>query len=141
MQKRTDKNQLEIVQALKKIGAVVVDLSAVGKGVPDLLIGFRSKMFFLEIKTSTGKLNTKQHEFHSMWTGTPIAVVRTVEEAFYAIGINTPNNRCNFCEVLHTEAATQIKIGRIGSIPVYLCDICFNSLEDYFYTEFEKEQQ
>lgn len=39
---RTDANQTAIVEALRKCGASVQSLAAVGKGVPDLLVGLRS---------------------------------------------------------------------------------------------------
>ena len=42
---RVDRNQAEIVVALRAGGASVQPLHAVGKGVPDLLVGWRGKIF------------------------------------------------------------------------------------------------
>ena len=37
---KVDDNQAAIVEALRSLGASVESLAAVGKGVPDLLVGF-----------------------------------------------------------------------------------------------------
>jgi hypothetical protein len=47
---KVDANQTEIVQALRQIGAVVQSLAAVGNGCPDLLVGYRNRLFLLELK-------------------------------------------------------------------------------------------
>ena len=40
---RKDDNHNEIVRAFIGVGAVVIDLSGVGDGVPDILVGFRGQ--------------------------------------------------------------------------------------------------
>ena len=87
MKHKTDDNQQEIIDALRAIGASVQDLSKVGGGCPDLACGFRGQVFMLEIKNpdTKGKLSTNQKVWHKNWHG-QVAVVRTVEEAFRAIG-------------------------------------------------------
>ena len=45
---KVDLNQTEIVQALRQAGATVQSLAAVGKGVPDLLVCFRNKLYLME---------------------------------------------------------------------------------------------
>ena len=47
---KVDRNQTEIVQALRDYGAFVVSLATVGKGVPDLLVGFKRHTILMEIK-------------------------------------------------------------------------------------------
>jgi hypothetical protein len=47
---KVDANQTEIVQALRQIGAVVQSLAAVGNGCPDLLVGYRNRLFLLEFE-------------------------------------------------------------------------------------------
>ena len=86
MKHKTDDNQQEIIDALRAIGASVQDLSKVGGGCPDILVGFRGN-HLLEIKNpeTKGKLNMLQKVWHKNWHG-QVAVVRTVEEAFRAIG-------------------------------------------------------
>ena len=78
--RKTDSNQTEIVDALEKIGCSVVDLSRVGDGVPDILVGWRGVCVLLEIKTIGGKLNPKQTEFAQLWRGS-LYTVHTPEEA------------------------------------------------------------
>lgn len=78
---RVDRNQAVIVEALRKAGAQVLDMSRVGGGVPDLLCCSRSgRMFFVEVKTEEGRLTDDQDEFLGQWRG-PAHIVRTPEEA------------------------------------------------------------
>ena len=81
--KRTDKNQQEIMDALRKYGAVVVDLSKCGAGVPDLLVGYKNKhTIMMEVKSSPKALHTKpQLAFLVKWTGGPLVRVNDVESA------------------------------------------------------------
>ncbi len=83
--KRTDANQQEIIDALRKIGASVEDTSAVGNGFPDLVVGFRQKNFLLEVKDpakppSKRRLNPRQKIWHRDWRGQK-AVVETPAQA------------------------------------------------------------
>lgn len=93
--RKVDANQGEIVKALYGIGCGVVDLSAVGGGVPDLLVGYRGQNFLLEVKDpkrigkkprGAAQISTdeKQQEFYAWWEG-PIAVVSSIEEAIAAV--------------------------------------------------------
>ena len=81
---RIDENQPTIVEALEAVGASVQTLG--GKGVPDLLVGFDGKNYLLEVKPSKKSLNDDQEQWHSKWVG-QVVVVRTVAEAFNAIGL------------------------------------------------------
>ena len=83
---KTDSNQREIINALRKIGASVYPLHFAGKGIGDLIVGFRGHNFLLEIKTPRGKLNAKQTVFHHDWRG-QVCVVRSAREALIAIGV------------------------------------------------------
>ena len=90
MAKRTDRNQSEIVEALRAIGATVQHLHEVGHGCPDIAVGYRGKNTFLEIKDwqqapSKRRLTPDEQEWHRTWRG-QVAVVETVAEAFAAIG-------------------------------------------------------
>lgn len=88
---RVDANQAEIVDALRRVGATVCLLHQVGKGCPDLLVGYcdtftgETRNYLLEIKTATGKLTPDEAEFHNEWNG-QVAVVRSVENALSVIG-------------------------------------------------------
>lgn len=85
--KNVDKNQNEIVQALRQVGATVILLHEAGEGIPDLLIGYRRETYLMEVKSKTGKLNERQIEWHSEWRGYPVSVARTVEDALAFIGV------------------------------------------------------
>ena len=47
---RIDRNQPEIVDALRKRGASVALLHTAHDGIPDLLVGYKGKNFLLEVK-------------------------------------------------------------------------------------------
>ncbi len=86
---RADKNQQEIMRALREVGASVVSLHRVGQGVPDLLVGYRGQNFLLEVKNPGGKgrrLTEKEAEFIKTWRG-QVAVVASPEEALKTIGV------------------------------------------------------
>jgi len=91
---RTDDNHEQIVKALRAVGATVQSLAAVGRGVPDLLVGYQGKTFLLEIKDGSKSLSQRQltedqMRFHDDWTGGPLLVVESVNAAWAAIGIMT----------------------------------------------------
>jgi hypothetical protein len=86
---KVDRNQSEIVDALRGIGATVQPLHAVGGGCPDLLAGFRGANYLLEVKDwqnppSARQLNPLQKEWHSDWKG-QVAKVETVGAALAVV--------------------------------------------------------
>lgn len=86
---KTDGNQAEIVEGLRAIGCSVKPAHMVGKGFPDLVVGFRGLSFLIEIKDpskppSKRKLTPDQVKFHAEWRG-QICVVETVEEAIHIV--------------------------------------------------------
>ena len=46
---RVDDNQREIVSTFRKHGATVISLAALGKGVPDLCVGYRERNYLVEV--------------------------------------------------------------------------------------------
>jgi hypothetical protein len=96
---RVDVTQGSIVIALRAIGASVQPLSAVGRGCPDLLCGWDGKNVLMEIKQPYGPrggtsedgqlLNTEQLKWHRAWKG-QVAVVRSIDQAMDALGIDKP---------------------------------------------------
>lgn len=80
---RTDNNQKEIVQALRKAGRKVWISSGVGDGFPDLVVAVPSsgKTYLLECKGKYGKLTEAQQEFFDNWPLQNLHIVRTIEEA------------------------------------------------------------
>lgn len=88
---RVDENQPEIVAALRKAGASVEPLHTVGKGCPDLMVGYRGDNFVLEVKDgrkppSARGLTDAQIRWHMLWRG-HVKIVNNVDEALAAIGI------------------------------------------------------
>lgn len=79
-----DKNQPEIVKALRDVGAKVQHLHGIGGGCPDLLVATKYKTCLLEIKVPGENINALQAEFISVWPG-EIHIVRTIEEAVAAV--------------------------------------------------------
>lgn len=83
--RRTDANHAEIVRDLRKVFCSVVDLSKVGKGCPDLLVGVQNRTFLVEIKHGKNKLQSVQTEFHELWRGDKIIVGYSFEEIYSKI--------------------------------------------------------
>lgn len=77
---RTDASQAAIVAVLRRAGCLVLDLSRVGGGCPDLLVGAHGRLMLLEVKTEDGEQNEAQRNFAAKW-GRCVAVVRTPQEA------------------------------------------------------------
>lgn len=68
------------MHALRQCGACVLDLSRVGQGCPDLLVGYRGVNILVEAKTAKGELTKCQHDFLQLWRG-EWCIVRSVEDA------------------------------------------------------------
>jgi len=86
----SDANQKDIVAALRAVGATVIPCHAVGKGFPDLVVGYLGQTYLIEVKDPSQpkhrhELTPAQVEFHANWTGRPIAKVFTVWDALNAI--------------------------------------------------------
>ena len=88
---KVDANQTAVVSALRAAGASVQSLASVGKGVPDLLIGFRGVNLLMEVKDgnkakSAQKLTEDQLKWHGQWL-CPISIVDGPEAALRALGV------------------------------------------------------
>lgn len=86
---RTDRNQAEIVKALRKAGCTVMHTHMVGAGFPDLVVGRDGVNHLLEIKDGTkppsGRALTKDEEkFHIEWRGI-VKIVYSVEDALNVV--------------------------------------------------------
>ncbi|SRR6266478_4804195 len=89
---RIDENQAEIVKALRKVGATVLNLSVLGNGCPDLLVGLidykgGKHNILLEIKdgdkpTSKRKLTKAEQQFFDTWKGATF-IINSVDEALH----------------------------------------------------------
>lgn len=83
--KRIDSNQAEIVSKLRACMLSVIDLSALGRGVPDLLVASAKDIWLVEIKTENGALNQRQLEWHQKWMGKPVIIGKSFEEIYKEI--------------------------------------------------------
>jgi hypothetical protein len=81
---KVDANQTEIVKHLRALEASVQILSTVGKGCPDLLVGYEGHNILMEVKVKKGKLTPDQVVWHNGWRGIVI-IVRTPAEAEAAL--------------------------------------------------------
>ena len=95
MKHRTDHNQAEIIKAFETLGCSVFDLSNVGGGLCDLLVGLVGVNLLVEIKKPKGtdnakirtqfgiykgKLTPAQTDFFKTWKGQK-AIITTQAEA------------------------------------------------------------
>lgn len=84
---RTDRNQKQIVELLRTLGCLVQDLSAVGQGVPDLLVYHpRCGLVLVEIKDgslspSRQALTPAEAAWHLRWSSAPLYVVTGDDDA------------------------------------------------------------
>lgn len=72
------------MDALRKVGASVVSLHTVGRGCPDILVGYRGKNYLMEIKVKGKTLRDNQQKWADDWKGA-VLLVRTPTEAIEAI--------------------------------------------------------
>ena len=81
-----DGNHAEIVDALRRVGCVVMDISDLGRGLPDLVVGYRGEVIAIEVKNPQGwnRVSKSQREWMSKWPGR-VAVVRSVDEALAVV--------------------------------------------------------
>jgi len=73
--KRTDANHKSIIDSLRKIPMVsVTSTHTIGKGFPDIVIGYKKQNYLVEIKDgnkspSQRKLTPDEIDFHDKWNG------------------------------------------------------------------------
>ncbi len=82
---RIDANQNAVVAYLRGLGMSVCILSPMGKGIPDLLVGWRGLNVLLELKDgskppSAQELTCDERDWHAKWAG-QIATVNSAEDA------------------------------------------------------------
>jgi len=89
---KIDANHEAVVTVLRAAGASVQSLAGVGKGVPDLLVGYKGQTLLMEIKDgfkapSARLLNKDQLRWHGNWKGGALAVVDSPDAALRMIGV------------------------------------------------------
>jgi hypothetical protein len=75
---KVDANHPEIVAAFRKLGASVLSLANLGRGVPDLLVAWCGVTMLVEVKAPKGKETEDQIQFFEGWQG-QIFIVRDTE--------------------------------------------------------------
>jgi hypothetical protein len=91
MRHRTDNSHASIVQGLRGAGLLVIDLSGVGGGCPDILCAFNGAWHLIEVKsldTAYGRrgLSERQRHLALLAGSAPVHVVVDLESALRAIG-------------------------------------------------------
>jgi hypothetical protein len=110
--RRIDDNHRSIVEALEKVGCLVLSLAAVGKGVPDLLVLRAGRLFLLEIKdgskvASRRELTPAQRSFRRLW---PVHVVLSPIDALRAVGLTAPQEAVERrAKVVHEQIAQALR--------------------------------
>jgi hypothetical protein len=96
--KKTDKNQQIIIDAFRGLGATVHDLSKVGNGIPDLLVGYKNHTCLVEVKSSE-KANYTQHQkdFLANWKGGMVLRIDSIDGAIRLIKL------LNSLQILKTD--------------------------------------
>ena len=86
---RIDGNHVEIVAALRQVGAFVQSIAAIGNGCPDLLVAYHGRVFLVEVKAAGGRLTADE----AAWIGeceriggVSVYLVRGVDDALRAVG-------------------------------------------------------
>ena len=114
---RTDSNQRSIVSGLREQGMSVLDLSGVGKGCPDIAVGYAGSNWLFEIKDgskppSARRLTPAEKSFHNTWAG-QVSVVTSLDDALgickQAHGSNSEGS---------SEQALTNEMGQIETGPV-----------------------
>jgi hypothetical protein len=80
--KKVDKNQKDVVKALRDYGADVFLLHMVGGGIPDLMVCYNDQTILMEVKDGADKkLTPQQITLFAGWQGGPLHRVNSVQEA------------------------------------------------------------
>jgi Holliday junction resolvase len=88
---KTDVNQKAVVEQLRAIGATVAITSQLGKGFPDIVVGYGGDNYLFEIKDqkktpSERKLTKDEQKFNDSWEG-QYAVIETAAQALKIMGV------------------------------------------------------
>ena len=86
---RVDANQKEIVQELRKRGISVLHTHQLGRGAPDIIVGYMNSNYLIELKDgnkskSQQRLTKDELEFSLKWRGN-YAVCNSLEQILLLI--------------------------------------------------------
>lgn len=111
---KKDANHREIVAAFRKLGAGVIDLSPLGYGVPDLLVGTKRVNYLVEIKNPTTTYGRKGgNPLQIAWANGWPSRVYIVEDMDDVLAL--VNGRLDQLEVIaKNEAINAVVNGKAG---------------------------
>jgi len=90
MIRRTDANHKSIIDLCRQIPNIsVFSTHTIGKGFPDIVVGYKGKNYLFEIKdnkktASQKKLTPDEVKFHSSWHG-QVLIIETIEDIIKCI--------------------------------------------------------
>ena len=88
---RTDDNQQDIISEFRRLGCSVLDMSRLGEGTPDLLIGYAGQCMLVEVKNgkkppSKRVLTGPQIDFWMSWKANP-RVVKNLDDVAKTVNV------------------------------------------------------
>ena len=88
---KTDANHKSIVEAFRKLGCSVLSLAPLGKGAPDLAVGYGGITCLVEVKDgskprSAQALTPDQREFWDTWKG-GVRLVNSMEAVVETVNL------------------------------------------------------
>ena len=98
---RVDANQSSLVELLRTLGCLVQDLSAVGQGVPDLLVYHpRCGLVLVEIKDgalppSRQALTPVEAAWHRRWSSAPLYIISSHQAVLDMLVARSNDRRCH----------------------------------------------
>jgi Holliday junction resolvase len=86
--KKVDLNHKEVVEKFRELGASVFDASGVGRGFPDIVVGYNGQTVLVEIKSGERKrFSEAQLKFMAEWKGSAVTRINDVEGVIRLIKI------------------------------------------------------
>lgn len=76
---------MAIANQLLALGFSVLDLAPIGKGAPDMLVGYQGDDRLVELKTEKGVVEKHQAAWHQTWRGRPVVIARTLDDVLTAL--------------------------------------------------------
>jgi len=78
---RADTNQPDIVRKLRSLGASIWHTHTIGRGGPDIVVGYCGVNVLAEIKRDEREqLTLAEYKFHATWKGN-IVILRGIDDA------------------------------------------------------------
>ena len=93
MIKRTDSNHKQIIDKIRLIPFTsVFSTHTIGKGFPDIVVGYRGVNYLFEIKdenktASQKKLTESEVKFHRGWMG-QVHIIQNIKDVYKILKIN-----------------------------------------------------